>query len=58
MVTLSDHIGGLHSPDGVATTAVRGQRFIPAQRRGVVVRTVAEQTVRFALGERGSGSQP
>lgn len=41
-----------------ATTAVRGQRFIPAQRRGVVVRTRAEQTVRFALGEQGTVAQP
>jgi len=41
-----------------ASAAVRAQRFIPAERRGVVVRTLAEQTVRFAMGGRGSDAQP
>lgn len=41
-----------------ASEAVRAQRFIPAERRGVVVRALAEQTVRFALGDPGDTPQP
>ncbi len=41
-----------------ASAAVRAQRFIPAERRGRVVRTLAEQTVRFALGDRSRSAQP
>ncbi len=41
-----------------ASAAVRAQRFTPAERHGRVVRTLAEQTVRFALGERAPVAQP